>query len=105
MQAQDGIISLPVSDFREERIKVIRTNKYKDNILVVRNADGSYSAVLMKCTHRGGNLRLEGSANLKCALHGSLFTYHGDVLMGPAKNPLLRFPATVENDLVIIRLG
>jgi nitrite reductase/ring-hydroxylating ferredoxin subunit len=101
---KDGYISLALSDFKEERIKLVNTTLFKANILVVKNPDNTFHAVLMKCTHRGGTLKLEGSANLRCIMHGSLFTYHGNVLMGPAKEPLQHFSAEVLGEEVKVKL-
>ncbi len=68
----------------------------KQPIAVFRDARGAYSSVLMRCTHKGVELRVTGE-RLECSAHGSSFDDHGAVLEGPASSPLRTFP-TVERD-------
>jgi nitrite reductase/ring-hydroxylating ferredoxin subunit len=68
----------------------------KQPIVVFRDERGGYRAVLMRCTHKGAELRVTGD-RLDCSAHGSAFDSHGAVLEGPASSPLRVFP-TVERD-------
>lgn len=66
-------------------------------LFVVRNQEGIY-AVKSTCTHLGCNIswfRSEG--RFKCPCHGSFFDVEGEVLGGPAPEPLFR--AAVQLDL------
>ncbi len=72
-------------------------------IAVFRSPEGSYRAVLMRCTHRGADLQVVGE-RLECAAHGSLFDSTGAVLEGPASSPLRTFPVVERDSTVRISL-
>ena len=69
---------------------------------VVFNVAGQFFATQSRCTHRQGPLnkgRLEGST-ITCPLHGAQFNVTtGDVLRGPARDPLKTYRVTVEGEV------
>ena len=75
----------------------------KQPIAVFRNADGGYRSVLMRCTHKGVELRVSGD-RLECSAHGSAFDSTGAVLEGPASSPLRVFPTMEREGRVFISL-
>ena len=68
----------------------------------VFNVGGNLCATQAKCPHRGGALspgKLEGST-VTCPLHGSQFNVcSGEVLRGPAIDPLTTYQVVVEGDI------
>ena len=68
----------------------------------VFNVDGNFCATQATCTHRGGPLskgKLDGST-VTCPLHGSQFNVcSGDVLRGPAMDPLMTYRLVVDGDV------
>jgi Rieske Fe-S protein len=63
-----------------------------------RDADGVY-AMTLTCTHAGCDMGEQGSvsgAGLFCACHGSRFDANGNVVAGPAPQPLEHFAVTVD---------
>jgi nitrite reductase/ring-hydroxylating ferredoxin subunit len=74
----------------------------------VFNVDGNFCATQAKCTHMGGPLSqgaLEGST-VTCPWHGSQFNVcSGEVLRGPATDPLTIFQVTVEDDIGRVQTG
>jgi nitrite reductase/ring-hydroxylating ferredoxin subunit len=68
----------------------------------VFNVSGNFCATQAKCTHRGGALspgKLDGST-ITCPLHGSQFNVcSGEVLRGPAMDPLMTYRVIVEGDV------
>ena len=68
----------------------------------VFNVGGSLCATQAKCTHRQGPLnegKLDGST-VTCPLHGSQFNVcTGEVLRGPAKDPLKTYRVIVDGDI------
>lgn len=68
----------------------------------VFNVGGKFCATQAKCTHRGGALspgKLDGST-ITCPLHGSQFNVcSGEVLRGPAIDPLMTYRVVVEGDV------
>jgi 3-phenylpropionate/trans-cinnamate dioxygenase ferredoxin subunit len=69
--------------------------------VAVFNVNGSYYATQDSCTHAGGPLN-EGDLedqNVICPWHGSCFNVaSGDVVCGPAKEPLRTFQVSIEGD-------
>src|SRR5437016_8915658 len=74
----------------------------------VFNVDGNFCATQAKCTHRGGPLsqgKLDGST-VTCPLHGSQFNVcSGDVLRGPATDPLMTYRVVVGGDVGRVEPG
>jgi Rieske Fe-S protein len=72
-------------------------------VYVRRLTSGELVAVLAACTHRG--CQPEPAADrLLCPCHGSEFTFTGDVLNGPADEPLLRYEVEESGGEIRIRL-
>jgi Rieske Fe-S protein len=59
------------------------------NFWVVRDANGLY-ALTARCTHEGVTTVVR-SGDFYCPRHGSLFTFNGAVVRGPATRPLSHF--------------
>ena len=68
----------------------------------VFNVNGGFCATQNKCTHRQGPLskgKVDGST-VTCPLHGSQFNVcTGEVLRGPAKDPLKTYKVIVDGDI------
>jgi Rieske Fe-S protein len=106
------ILMVPKSAFlKEDETKV----KYKKHILVQNSAiahpvviyrenDNLYTALYMQCTHQGNELSVSGSI-LTCAAHGSEFDNKGNVLQGPAAEPLKSFPVKADEKTIYIDLA
>ena len=58
-------------------------------LFVVRDANGLY-ALTARCPHQGFTTRVQGN-DFVCPRHGSLFSFDGAVLTGPATAPLVHF--------------
>lgn len=87
---EDGnILTLALEDFQEDTV-VVKSKKYMYPISVSRTEDGKYIALLMQCTHKGCELRSEGTY-LVCPCHGSEFDSQGKVLNPPADKALRTF--------------
>ena len=67
-----------------------------DGAHLTRRGDG-YHAVSTRCTHLGCRVRAQGEA-LVCPCHGSRFAPSGEVLSGPARDPLLSLEITENRD-------
>ena len=76
--------------------------------VVVFNVAGSFCATQATCTHRGGPLgqgKLDGST-VTCPLHGSQFNVcSGDVLRGPAIDPLMTYRVFVDGYVGRVETG
>jgi cytochrome b6-f complex iron-sulfur subunit len=72
-------------------------------ILLRKRADSSYDAVLLRCTHQGCEVGIEGQG-LACPCHGSEFSLEGKVTRGPAEKNLHSFKITEDDEHVYIWL-
>lgn len=78
-----------------------------DNIIVVKNDDGSLSALNPKCTHQQCPVEWEASSStLTCPCHGSAFATDGSVITGPATESLANYAQVVdEGGTVFVTAG
>lgn len=73
-------------------------------IVIYRNSDKDYTALLLRCSHQGNELNVYGEL-LTCPAHGSEFNKMGKALNGPASEPLISFPVQIQKDYLIINLA
>ena len=71
-------------------------------ICIYKNND-SYTASLLKCTHRGCELNVGGGI-YSCPCHGSEFSTEGKVLEGPADQDLKTYKIETDNENIYIYL-
>lgn len=96
-------ISVPVSEFTEEKnMVVVRASELENDILLVKKGD-HYNALNLKCTHEGYGLT-PTSKKIVCSAHGSTFDFDGNVLKEPALKPLKKFNTEIVNNNIIIHL-
>lgn len=100
--APDGQFTVPLATFAENAACLVTVEGLTHSVLVSKRADGTFSAVLMKCTHHDYAL-VANSRGLSCSLHGSMFDLEGNVKNGPAVKPLRRFETTVVDGSVVVK--
>lgn len=89
-------------DRTEYRATVLIQNEGMDfPIAVHRKDEHTFTAVLMRCTHRGCELDVGGGI-LTCPCHGSEFTMEGRVLEGPAEDDLTAFKTDTDTEHVYV---
>jgi len=99
---QGRSIRVPQSLFADSDTRIVRVAGMDFDIGLKKEADGSYAALLMRCTHASNPLTFTGSRYV-CSLHGSEFDGNGNVRRGPARIALQRLPLeTSGTDVVII---
>lgn len=103
-QSVNGKIRLPLADFSDKKIKLVRVEKYDFDIAVRLLDDGSCLALLLKCTHAGHPLTKAGNG-FYCTLHGSRFAADGSVKTGPASMPLVHLATATDKQSLIITLS
>ncbi len=101
-------MSVPLADLlsedgRPKPYVVVRSPQLKWPVALYRSGNGSYTALLMRCTHQGAQLKA-GDGELTCSAHGSAFNTDGTVTEGPAKEPLRKLPVRPDGDRLLISL-
>jgi len=82
---------------------IAKADNFDFPIVVYRNSETSYTALLLRCTHQGIELNTNGDL-ITCSAHGSEFSKTGDVVTGPAEQKLKSFPVTVDEKNIYINL-
>ena len=89
LKAEIGLLE----EFAGDRMKQVQVGGSK--ISVMKGDNGLY-ALVRNCTHMGCIPYLDNQEQLfRCPCHGSVFTLEGDVVKGPAPEPLYRASITV----------
>ena len=96
-------ISVPVSLFAQSDFQIIQPKDLFYNIGLRKESNGTYTALLLRCTHADNQLISTGNG-FKCNLHGSAFDKEGQVTQGPAERSLKKYRIEVITDQIIIHL-
>ena len=99
--AASNKITVPLTAFASQNKTVVNGPNNEYSIFLNKKSDTEIEAIQLKCTHRGHSVNVE-DAKLHCPLHGSEFDLDGNVIHGPAKDPLKRYPVTIENGNAVI---
>lgn len=75
---------------------VVHHESLRQPVCVYRLGEKEYSALLMRCSHKGAELEA-GEQGLSCPVHGSEFSKQGVALNKPASSNLRLFPTRIEN--------
>ena len=102
--AENNSLRVPLSSFGESKYVFVRAAGMESDILLVKKTDGTFTALLMQCTHEAQPLTVSGSS-IYCASHGSSFDLNGNVTKEPATKPLQKYFVTIETDSVLILLN
>lgn len=100
----DNKVIVPVSLFAQSDFQVIQPKDLFYNIGLQKEKDGSYTALLLRCTHADNQLMPTGNG-FKCNLHGSAFNKEGQVTQGPAEHSLKKYQTEVISNQIIIHLS
>lgn len=108
---KDGKLSIRKSEFlhvqKEKTVQrqyvLVRDDRLNSPICIFRLEEDRYSALLMKCTHKGCELRPNGDF-LACPCHGSEFTNEGKVQNPPAEKDLQKFKVTTDHENIYIQI-
>ncbi|HLP12202.1 MAG TPA: Rieske (2Fe-2S) protein [Flavobacteriales bacterium] len=83
---------------------IVKTSGVDFPIVVYKLKDGGHRAMLMRCTHQGIELNLNGDM-LTCSAHGSEFSNKGEVITGPADEPLKQYTTSSDESIVYVNLS
>jgi len=100
-KVSDGTISIPLSEFTLEEVRIVRAPGVGYDILVRKMGPTSFTALLLRCTHQDWDLQA-GKNQIKCTNHGSVFDWMGNVKTGPAATRLRSLPTRIENEKLLL---
>jgi len=92
---------IPLALFAESSLQIVRIKHSYYDIAVHKEEDGSYKAMLMKCTHMDNQLNITDSGFL-CSQHGSEYDTKGIVTKGPAETPLFIYETNINETTLFI---
>ena len=101
--SDQGKVSIPLDSFALNNFKLVRVEKYNYDIGVQKMEDGSFSAMVLMCTHARHPLTKAGNGYY-CTLHGSKFSGTGKVEKGPASKPMVHLDTAISGTDLIITL-
>lgn len=100
---ENGRLVVSLADFGAGPFALVDAPNLPMPIYLYRHEDGSFTAVLTRCMHRG--CQVEPTAgHLVCPCHGSEYDNAGAILKGPTQFPLIRFPVETQNEQIYISL-
>lgn len=73
-------------------------------IVIYKNEKENYTALLLRCTHQGAELTINGDM-LSCSAHGSEFDKSGEVVQGPAEKKLYKFKVQSDEQNIYIQIS
>lgn len=82
---------------------IVRVENSNFPIVVYRFSETDFKALLLRCTHQSNELNVSGDL-ISCSAHGSEFTNKGEVVQGPAEEPLKSFPVTIDEKNIYLQL-
>lgn len=82
------------------------TESSAGKIIVINEGAGKFAAFSARCTHKGSIVEYDAAAKkLKCPKHGSEFSENsGDVVRGPAEDPLKKYDAVYERGSITVKV-
>jgi Rieske Fe-S protein len=101
--SKENEVIIPLTEFQESNFKLVRVSNYDYDVAVQKQPNGSYRALVLKCTHAGHPLTKTGNSYY-CSLHGSQFSNDGQVLKGPAEKDLTQLATRMDSAYLHITL-
>jgi len=99
----DGKVSVPLEGFAQNNFKLLRVTNYNYDIALQKADDGTFTAMVLMCTHARHPLTKAGSGYY-CTLHGSRFSSAGTVEKGPASQPMIHLKTEIIDNHVVVTL-
>lgn len=102
-EISEGAFNIPVGSFDSQSFLIVRAKGIAYDIGVRKNVDGSFEALLLRCTHADYPLTSTGQG-YRCGLHGSVFDPTGAVTTGPATEPLKSLRAEKNGEMITVKI-
>ena len=102
---QNGRITVDTVDIKEltavDDVVQISSTQLNDPIFLVKTGKNEFRAMSSICTHLGCQVR-KTRFGFRCPCHGSAFDFNGQVVTGPANEPLPEYNLEVSGTMVMI---
>lgn len=95
---------LKEDSIRYRKYIVSKVEGIKYPIVIYKNSNDNYTALLLRCSHQGNELSVNGDM-LTCSAHGSEFSKNGEVIQGPAEEKLITFKVQTDAQNIYIQLS
>lgn len=99
----DNAVQVPLTIFDKNPVQIISPKKYAYEVAIEKKQDGTYKALLLRCTHYNNQLQPTGNG-FTCNAHGSKFDKEGKVLKGPAEAPLTLLQTSITDQILFVHL-
>lgn len=96
------MLRLPLAEAEGKTSFTVRTRRFSEPLLLARQEEGTWLAIRLYCPHKGCTV-VQREERLVCPCHGSQFTMTGQLLKGPAKQPLTTLPVTVAGKHLVVK--
>lgn len=93
-----------INEEKERNFVLLNTEFSKYPICIFKQSDEDFTASLMQCTHKGCEVNVDGN-QFSCPCHGSEFSYTGEVLEGPATEPLKTFSISKDETNLYVKIN
>lgn len=90
-----GQVLTPAADIAVGEAKIV------DGTMISQPSAGVFKGFIARCTHAGCALGISDGAAV-CPCHGSRFAFDGEVIRGPATEPLNPRSVTVSNGEIVV---
>lgn len=97
-------VAILVSMFDKSPLQIISPKNYPYEVAVQKETDGTYKALLLKCTHFDNQI-VPSTNGYTCNFHGSHFDKEGKVTKGPASQPLEQLKTSITTTEIFIHLN
>ena len=104
LAAEKGMVQIPLAQLDPSGKTMVKAKGAPEKFIVVKQPDGSYDAIELNCTHKGGPVS-EKDGQLVCSWHGSIFDNTGHVIKGPAKMDLKRYGVETVGDMLQVKVA
>ncbi len=101
--SKNDILTVPLKEFETGDYKLVRVSNFDYDLSIQKEADGTFTTLILKCTHAGHPVTKTGNTYY-CTLHGSQFSHEGKVLKGPAAIDMTKLKTLVDKDNLTIYL-
>jgi Rieske Fe-S protein len=91
------------NEMKFKRYVIVRNDQLNFPIVVYRENEKEYTALLLRCSHQYNELNVNGEL-LTCAAHGSEFDSKGNIVTGPADTKLRSFSTSLDQQHLYINL-